>query len=229
MDRVTRGLMENWAKDAGVGHLKEYVAFERFVNFIILSRHHDQQFSVEDFSCGDDGTLGIEGFALSVNNELVSDMAELEDTLSGSGAIEVSITLTQVKTSPSFDLGDLSIFSDASITLLTEDEPPHPNLEKQQKMLHRVFQESSRFRENPVCRLYYATLGSWQNRGPITKKMADSKKRLIGSNLFSRVDFHVWGASEVQRNWRAIDSALEVTIQFDSRTTLPDVEGVREA
>ncbi|MET7557783.1 AIPR family protein [Streptomyces albidoflavus] len=59
--------------------------------------------------------------------------------------------------------------------------------------------------------------------------MADSKKRLIGSNLFSRVDFHVWGASEVQRNWRAIDSALEVTIQFDSRTTLPDVEGVREA
>ncbi|MET7557782.1 hypothetical protein ABZS72_26625 [Streptomyces albidoflavus] len=113
MDRVTRGLMENWAKDAGVGHLKEYVAFERFVNFIILSRHHDQQFSVEDFSCGDDGTLGIDGFALSVNNELVSDMAELEDTLSGSGAIEVSITLTQVKTSPSFDLGDLSIFSDA--------------------------------------------------------------------------------------------------------------------
>lgn len=229
MDRVTRGLMESWAKDAGVGHLKEYVAFERFVNFIVLSRHHDQQFSVEDFSCGDDGTLGIDGFALSVNGELVSDMAELEDALSGGGAIEVSITLTQVKTSASFDLGDLSVFSDASITLLTEDEPPHPNLENQQKMLHRVLEESSRFRENPVCRLYYVTLGSWNNRGPIVKKMKDSQKRLLGSNLFSRVDFHVWGASEVQRNWRAIDSALEVTVQFENRTTLPEVEGVREA
>jgi hypothetical protein len=229
MDRVTRGLMESWAKDAGVGHLKEYVAFERFVNFIVLSRHHDQQFSVEDFSCGDDGTLGIDGFALSVNGELVSDMAELEDALSGGGAIEVSITLTQVKTSASFDLGDLSIFSDASITLLTEDEPPHPNLENQQKMLHRVLEESSRFRENPVCRLYYVTLGSWNNRGPIVRKMKDSQKRLLSSNLFSRVDFHVWGASEVQRNWRAIDSALEVTVQFENRTTLPEVEGVREA
>ncbi|MFB6505920.1 AIPR family protein [Streptomyces sp. NPDC002466] len=229
MDRVTRGLMESWAKDAGVGHLKEYVAFERFVNFIVLSRHHDQQFSVEDFSCGDDGTLGIDGFALAINGELVSDMAELEDALSGVGAIEVSITLTQVKTSASFDLGDLSIFSDASITLLTEDEPPHPNLESHQKMLHRVFDESSRFRENPVCRLYYVTLGAWNNRGPIVKKVKDTKKRLLGSNLFSRVDFHVWGASEVQRNWRAIDSALEVTVQFENRTTLPEVEGVREA
>ncbi|WP_255953346.1 AIPR family protein [Streptomyces odontomachi] len=221
--------MESWAKDAGVGHLKEYVAFERFVNFIVLSRHHDQQFSVEDFSCGDDGTLGIDGFALSVNNELVSEMTELEDALSGGGTIEVSITLTQVKTSANFDLGDLSIFSDASITLLTEDEPPHPNLEDQQQMLHRVFEESSRFRENPVCRLYYVTLGSWNNRGPIVKKMEDTRKRLFGSNLFSRVDFHVWGASEVQRNWRAIDSALEVTVTFENRTTLPEVEGVREA
>ncbi|WP_329036739.1 AIPR family protein [Streptomyces sp. NBC_00178] len=221
--------MESWAKDAGVGHLKEYVAFERFVNFIVLSRHHDQQFSVEDFSCGDDGTLGIDGFALSINGELVPDMAELEDALSGSGAIEVSITMTQVKTSPSFDLGDLSIFSDASITLLTEDEPPHPNLEDQQNILHRVLQESSRFRENPVCRLYYVTLGTWNNRGPIVRKMDDTRKRLLGSNLFSRVDFHVWGASEVQSNWRAIDSALEVTVQFENRTTLPEVEGVREA
>ncbi|MFF7441107.1 AIPR family protein [Streptomyces sp. NPDC008122] len=229
MDRVTRSLMENWAKGAGVGNLKEYVAFERFANFIILSRHHDHQFSVEDYSCGDDGTLGIDGFALSVNNELVSNLGDLEDALSGTGAIEASIIATQVKTSPSFDLGDVSVFSDAAISLLMEDEPPHPNLKLQQEMLHRLLQESSRFRENPVCRLYYVTTGSWNSRGPITRKIADTRKRLSGSNLFSRVDFHVWGAGEVQRNWRAIDSALEVQIQFDNRTTLPEVEGVREA
>ncbi|MFI6304122.1 AIPR family protein [Amycolatopsis thailandensis] len=41
--------------------------------------------------------------------------------------------------------------------------------------------------------------------------------------------FMQWGAKQIQDNWRAIDSALEVTIQFDQRTTLPDMQGILQA
>lgn len=229
MDRVTEGLLDTWASNSGATFRDKSQQFERFVNFIVLSRHQDEQFTVDDFSCGDDGTLGIDGFALTVNGELISTVEDLEDTLTGKHSIESAITLTQSKTSTGFNLGELSVFADTAISLLTGSKPPHPGLSIQHEMLQRLYEKSSRFAANPVCRLYFVTTGNWQNPAPLASKIEDTKQRLTDSNLFSRVDFQPWGAKEVQGNWRAIDSALEVAIQFEQRTTLPDMQGILEA
>ncbi|GGP42081.1 AIPR family protein [Saccharothrix coeruleofusca] len=229
MDRVTAGLLKTWATNHGVTQSEESEKFERFANFIILSKHHDEQFTVDDYSCGDNGTIGIDGFALTVNGELIPGLNELEDALSGRHSIESAITLIQAKRSSSFALGEISIFADTCIALLTKDSAPDDRLKSQHEMIKRLFDESSRFSSNPSCRLYYVTTGNWQRPTPIIDKIDDTKARLRDSNLFSRIDFQVWGAKEVQDNWRAIDSALEITIQFDQRTTLPDMQGIREA
>jgi hypothetical protein len=229
VDRVTEGLLNTWVQNSGAKFSSKSQQFERFVNFIVLSRHHDSQFTVDDFSCGDDGTLGIDGFALSINGELIGNLEELEDALAGKHPIEAAVTLIQTKTSTSFNLGDLSIFADTAIALLTHDRSPHHGLNIQHEMLKKLYEQSSRFTANPICRLYFVTVGNWQGPAPLASKIDDTKERLADSNLFSRVDFHCWGAKEVQKNWRAIDSALEVTIQFDQRTTLPEMQGILEA
>ncbi|WP_159460510.1 AIPR family protein [Lentzea albidocapillata] len=203
--------------------------FEHFVNFIVLSRHHNQQFTVDDYSCGSGGTQGIDGFALSINNELIANIEELEDALKGTHSIESAITIVQSKRSPSFDLGDFGTFVDAAHWLLTKATPPHGKLKAQHEMLKRLFDESARFVANPICRMYYVTTGTWTNPAPFASKISDTIERLEQSNLFSRIDIHSWGTKEIQSNWRAIDSATEVTIQFDQRTTLPDMQGIQEA
>jgi hypothetical protein len=221
--------VKTWAANHGSVDLDESEQFERFVNFVALSRHHDESFNVDDFSCGGDGTLGIDGFAISVNGQLISNSEEMEDALGGKHPIEASLTVMQAKTSSGFNLGDLSIFADASVSLLTGDKAPHDNLREQYHLLSMLFDEAPRFISNPICRLYYVTTGNWQGPAPLVSKIEDTRKRLSESNLFSRVDFNVWGAKDVQDNWRSIDTALEVTVQFDQRTTLPDMVGVQEA
>lgn len=93
MDRVTTGLLSTWLANHGANIEDESTQFEHFVNFIILSRQHDQQFTVDDYSYGANGTIGIDGFALTVNNELIPGLDELEDALSGARHIEAVITL----------------------------------------------------------------------------------------------------------------------------------------
>lgn len=229
MDRVTTGLLSTWLSNHGAKIEDESTQFEHFVNFIILSRQHDQQFTVDDYSYGADGTIGIDGFALTINGELIPGLEELEDALSGAHHIEAAITLVQAKRSSGYNLGDLSIFADTSVSLLTKDDAPHPGLSVPAQMLKRLFDVSSRFPWNPICRLYYVSTGTWHEPAPLVSKIQNTTETLEQSNLFSRVDFHVWGAKQVQDNWRAIDTATEVTIQFDQRTTLPDMPGIREA
>lgn len=230
MDLVTAGLLRTWAASHGVRPTQDEArSFETFVNYIVLARHQSEPFDVDEYGCGESGTLGIDGFALTVNGELIPGVDELEDALDGRVPIESSIIVVQAKRSASFDLGQLSVFADTATSLLTQPEPPHPNLALQHAMLQRLFKESSRFVANPSVRLYFVTTGTWTDAAPLASKIAATVKMLEESNLFSRVDFHPWGARQIQDNWRAIDSALEVTVQFDLKTTLPDMLGVREA
>ncbi|MFC3965898.1 AIPR family protein [Nocardia jiangsuensis] len=229
MDRVTERLFKDWVVNSSLDSLDESESFEYFVNFIVLSRQHEQQFSVDDYSCGADGTIGVDGFAISVNGELIPGMTELEDALNGKSAFDSTITLIQAKRTGGFNLGDLSVFADTAVALLCDDEPPHPGLAEAHRMLQVLFDHSPRFRSNPVCKLFYVTTGAWKEQIAFQRKIKDTQERLESTNLISRADFHVWGAKQIQDSWRSIDSATEVTFQFDQKTTLPDMSGIREA
>ncbi|MGW4742731.1 AIPR family protein [Nocardia xishanensis] len=229
MDRVTHRLFKDWIDNSGLGSEDEAEQFEFFVNFVVLSRQHEQQFSVDEYSCGAGGTVGIDGFALSINGELIPGIDELEDALQGKHSFDSAITIIQVKRTDGFNLGDMSVFADTAVAMLKNDKPPHPGLVEAHSMLQMLFDHSPRFRSNPVCKLFYVTTGNWKEQAPFLAKIKDTKDRLESTNLLSRVDFHVWGAKQIQDNWRAIDSATEVTFQFDQKTTLPDMSGIREA
>ena len=118
---------------------------------------------------------------------------------------------------------------DTSYALLASDTPPHANLASASAMLNVLYSHSSKFVQNPSLKLYYVTTGSWNSPAPLVSKIADSIQRFQDTNMLSKVDFYPWGATQIQDNWRAIDSAAETTVQFDQRTTLPDMPGIREA
>jgi hypothetical protein len=229
LDRVTEGLLNAWTAAQGIQDKEQSELFEHFANFIILSKNHDQPFSVDDYAYGADGTIGIDGFAISVNGELIPNLEDLDDVLSALRSVEASITIVQAKRSTEYRLGELSIFADTAVSLLTRIAAPHIGLREPHQMLQRLYDASAKFSVNPTVRLYYVTTGNWQQPAPLVSKIHDAVDQLKEANLFSRVDFHVWGAKQVQDNWRAIDTAAEVTIQFDQKTTLPDMSAVREA
>jgi hypothetical protein len=229
MDRVTRGLLKSYVDTAGLTGQSETQQFERFSTHVVLSKLYGGTFSADDYCVGD-GVQGVDAVALAVNNVLVSEQDELEDTLSHPGPIAAEFTFVQAKTSSKFELGDLSIFADMVSRILTSSSAPVPAaLSDFARMLDLLWENSDRFTENPVVRLYYVSCGNWEAPEPLVEKMNKTKSELLDSNLISRVEFNCWGAAEVQRNWRAIDSGLVTTVLFESKTTLPEMPDIEQS
>lgn len=226
VDRVTKGLLKTYVDSAGLGKLGETQQFERFVTHVALSKLYEGSFSADDFCVGD-GVQGVDAVALSVNGALVSDFSELEEILAEGGSLRADLTFLQAKTSAKFELGDLSVFADTAASVVTSDDSSV--LPEISEMLDLLWENSDRFVENPVVRLYYVTTGKWESPEPLQKKIAQTKRSLLDSNLISRADFHAWGAAEVQTNWRAIDRGLKTTILFENKTTLPEMPQVEQA
>lgn len=226
MDRVTRGLLKTYVDSAGLSKLNESQQFERFVTHIALSKLYGGNFSADDFCVGD-GTQGVDAIALAVNGGLIGELSELEEIIAEPIPIRADIIFVQSKTSAKFELGDLSVFADTAVSLVTaEDFPAIPEFVE---ILDLLWEHSDRFVENPVVRLYFVTTGKWENPVPLQKKIKQTEKSLLDSNLISKVDFHTWGATEVQTHWRAIDRGLKTTILFENKTTLPEMPQVEQA
>lgn len=229
MDRVTNGLLKKYVDTAGLSGLSESQQFERFVTHIALSKLFGGSFSADDFCVGD-GVQGIDAAALAVNGVLVGDAAELEDIFEHHGPLTVEIVLLQAKTSPKFELGDLGVFADMAVSIMdSKNLPSDPAINGFVEMLDMLWDRSDRFAENPVMRLYYITCGKWEAPQPLVNKMGATRQALLETNMVSRVEFTSWGASDIQRQWRSIDSGLTTTILFESKTTLPDMPRIQES
>lgn len=229
MDRVTRTLMRTYASAAGLSGLAEHAQFERFATHIALTKAQNGSFSADDFCVGD-GVQGIDAAALNVNGELVRDLDDLEAVLEEAHTLTFEILLLQAKTSSKFDLGDLSVFADMAKSLvLGQYDGTDARLEAFSRTLEEVYNRSQMFTDNPVLKLYYVTTGNWDEPSALASKMKAVERDIVKSNMVSRVDFLCWGAAEVQKYWRAIDSGLTKTFLFENKTTLPDMPGIQEA
>jgi hypothetical protein len=74
--------------------LSDSSQFERFANYVILSRDHQEIFAgdlerLEAVSVGGPGDLGIDGLAFKVNGRLVTSIQEARDVVSDSRAVEI--------------------------------------------------------------------------------------------------------------------------------------------
>lgn len=227
MDRVTTGLLKTYVDNAGLSDLSKSQQFERFVTHIVLSKLVGETFSADDFCVGD-GVQGIDAAALVVNGTLTADISQLEDILEDPGPVTSEVVLIQAKTSPKFDLGALSVFSDAVVSVMTVEDGDGI-LPSFVEMLDLLLENSDKFVENPSVRLYYASAGNWESPAPLVKKMKQVQNELVDSNLVSKTDFVAWGATEVQSNWRAIDRGLKTTVLFESKTTLPEMPQIEQS
>ncbi len=229
MDRVTKGLLKSYVETAGLQSLTESQQFERFATHITLAKIYGGTFSADDFCVGD-GVQGVDALAIAVNGSLVSDMDDLHSAFDHPSPVAVELLFLQAKTSAKFELGDLSVFADMCLSLMSDtSDNEDPELHHFGEMLNFLYEHSDRFSENPVARVHYVTTGNWASPQPLVNKMNSTTSSLNATNMVSRVEFVCWGAAEVQRHWRSIDSGLQTTVLFENKTTLPDIPGVQES
>ena len=232
MDKITKSLIDTFSHQYEIEYVSEATKFEHFSNFSLVSKLFRGSFELEDIHAGSGGDCGIDGLALIVNGRIIIDEDELRDVVDTTSHLDADVTFIQAKTSSSFDGSSIGSFIHGVKDFLSDDPQLVQNdrIRKMKAIWELAISMSSyMINRRPVCRLYYVCTGKWQNDQNLKAIISSGKAEIENIGLFEEVSIEPLGASEIQRLFHETKNKLSSTINFQSRITLPDIEGVQEA
>lgn len=233
MDLVTQSLLASFRQEESLpDDIEEHIVFEHFVNFISVSSEYSDEFDVEDVHTGGGDDLGIDGIALLANGTLISDLAEIDDLATVNKYLEIDIICCQAKSGGSFSGSEISNFF-FGVKDLFSGEPALPRNAKvaeKESLIKALYKKSPLFkRGNPNLRLFYATIGKWQEDARISARVDNEKETLSDLNIFGDVVFQALDARMLQRLYASAKNRLSRSIEFASKVTLPTLSGIKES
>ncbi len=231
MDRITKQLVDDFLSTQEVKKLSESENFEIFTNFCILSKEYNRTFDPEAATIGNGNDTGIDGIAIIVNGYLVDDTDEVKDLIEQNGYLEVTYIFTQAKTSASFESSGINTFLFGIKDFFSET----PGLVRNQDVSHfaeisnLILNSAKYFKRNPICKIYYATTGQWNNDPNHLAVINSSISLLESENIFEAISFTPIGATDLSKLYRSTKNPNSAEFIFSEKVTLPDTPGVDEA
>jgi len=239
LDKITESLLSEFSQQNNLEKLEESKRFEHFTSYIVVKSEHPETFDTHDIVVGGGanntgGTdAGIDGIAVIINSALVTDVDEMEDVASGVGPLEVEFIFIQSETSPHFDGAKIGTFGFGVLDFFSDNPKLKQNnrVAAYAEMMRSIYKKSSRFtRGNPVCKMFYATTGRWQEDAVLKSRIDGAESDLDGTGLFSSVKFIPLGASQVQQMYQRTKNAISAEFIFAARVTVkPQIAGVEQA
>jgi hypothetical protein len=234
MDRITSSYLQAFKQAQSFSDdLQESVLFEHFVNYCIVSKEYNAQFSLEDVHVGGGGDLGMDGIAIIVNGNLITSPEELDDFAKSNKYLDVEFIFIQSKTSNSFDAKEIGTFLggvEFFFGSVSELPPVNDQIKYNQEIMESIYNKSPLFKnKNPLLKLYYVTTGKWENDQYITSVANRHKRNLESLKLFQEVNIHFFGSDEIQSLYQFINNKISKEIVFPKKIALPEVSGVQEA
>lgn len=231
MDRITTSLISELLINLELNSEGEAKDFEKLCNYSIISNEYAKTFEIENISIGDGNDTGIDGIAIIVNGQLVDSIEEIEDLLETNNFLEVEYVFIQAKTSSSFEGSEINtfIFGVLDFFSTTPRLVRNSDVEKFAEISNFIFAKAPQFKQNPSVKLYYVTTGKWTGDTNLQGIISSGVANLEATNLFEKVLFVPFGAREIATSYRKTKEAINTTIIFNNRITLPKINGVSQA
>jgi hypothetical protein len=229
MDSVTRALIKDFADSNELGGLSDDKKFEHFSAFSVVSSRYSEEFDTSDLVVGDGGDLNVDAFAVKVNGRIALDAEYIDDVLELNGYLDAEFIIIQAKSSSSFDGAALIALGDNLVNEVFASEqklPMNDDVKRLVEIKDRIFQNASKLKDNPVCRVYYVCTGNWADDVYLVEVIKRKRQDLINTNLFSEVVFEPIGARQLQALYRATKTSIAREIKFEKLITLPTIDGV---
>ncbi|GKX46282.1 AIPR family protein [Pectobacterium carotovorum] len=232
MDKITNSLLEAFSKQNEIENLSESIRFEHFCNYSIVSKLNRSSFELEDIHSGEGNDCAIDGLFISINGKIINSLEVFNDILESSSYLDVDITFIQSKTSTSFDGAQLGNFIYGVKDFLsdTPELVQNDKIKETKEIWETILSNSDKMiNRRPNCRLYYVTTGKWVGDVNLTAIVNNGVKEIDAIGIFEEIKIYPFGASEIQKLYHETKNKLSTTINFQSRITLPDIRGVKEA
>ena len=232
MDKVTEGFLSEFSAQFSIEALEEKDRFEHFAAWLTIRRHYsDSTFAPADLVTGSGGDTGIDAIAIIVNNNLVTDVDTVEDLLALNGYLDVAFVFVQADRSPHFDSAKIGKFGFGVKDFFGEGKlPRNDEIKNFVEIMDALYDKSGKFRpKNPTCHLYYVTTGTWNAEQDLVVRANAEIGDLMKTALFSDVQFHAIGASQIHRLYRQAKNSIGREFVFDKKVVVPEVSGVTAA
>lgn len=233
MDRVTESFLAEFAEEHELEKLKQDQQFEHFAAFVTVRRHYNgETFDTDDIHIGGGGDLGIDAVAVLVNGSLVTDVESLEEHADISGHFDVTFVFVQANRGTSFEGKKISDFG-FGVKDFFESKPKlvrNDEVAATTEIMEALYRAGTKFRPgNPACRLYYVTTGTWASEADLEARRKAVEDDLRAMQIFRDVEYHCYGAEQLQQFYRQTKNAVTREFVFAQRTLLPEIAGVNEA
>lgn len=232
MDRITKSYIDSFSNIFSLDkNINESTRFEHFVNYTLIEPKTCNSINLEEINIGIDGTIGIDGFAIILNNELILSVEELEDFIKTNKLIYGEVIFIQSKTSSNFDSKEVSNFG-LSVNDFISEIPKYnwSNVAKEKiELFNKLVEYISDFEEKPICNLYYACLGIDGKDQNVYAKKEEIIPQLEMHNIFSEINFELIDRLKLQEKYKNIGRKIKKTFDFSQRITLPIIDDVKES
>ena len=148
--------------------LSDDLAFERFVNWVLLQRHQPGAFTADfdllDSVCvGGQDDMGIDGMCIKINGILIKSISEAKDIVSNYNKVSIDFIFIQSKNKNSLKQGEHNQFITGVKDFLNtkQYQPINPKLKDWLDIKNYLLDENCclKWIDNPSIFIYYVYLG----------------------------------------------------------------------
>ena len=157
MNQIIQSYLDAHIKEYEIESYDQSTAFEHFINKCIINRLSTERFDPIDVMT-DDGEIGLDGVAILLNGQLVTDLASCHVIYENNRSVDVKIVFIQTKTSASFDGGEISTFlKGVKHFFETNDVRPktNPKMENLISIKDYIYAQSINQPQKPSLEMYY--------------------------------------------------------------------------
>ncbi len=95
--------------------------------------------------------------------------------------------------------------------------------------MNKLNRKKFRLNKLPICHLYYVSLGRDEKDQNNIAKIEMAKERILSESVFSKVEFELNGATDIQAKYKKIGESISKSFEFPIRATFPIIQKVEEA
>lgn len=235
IDRITmRSLKEFQSKFDFGDSISEADLFEHFINYIILERKLEDRIdedSLLSINIGGNGTIGIDGFCILINKQLINSIEDLKEVLDLNIKPKAEVFFIQAKRENKFDTKEIGNFGDSIDDFVSEEQRYNwsSNSKDAIELFKYLTDNSNKLESNPSCYMYYCTLGDNQNDRNVEAKREAILERIKKQRVFGDINFFYLDYSDIQNNYKKIGQKISKRFNFSFKTLMPEMENVEAA
>lgn len=242
-DQIIKGNLDEFVNQFNFTDKTEDVAFEHFINYVLLSRINSKIFEDDDYiekiNVDNGKNFGIDGIALLINNTFVFNEDNIEKYVKSSehyASLNLNFVFTQAKTTAGFDTGEVLKFVTAVKDFFKESLPPaYGNdikkfWELKNKLLSYETLQCVDKNISPALNLYYATTGNPSDDELLIGIVKNQKKDMLRDNpIFKDINIYLIDRNHLIKYYQEIKNQVEQRVIFKEKVDLGTIKGVGKA